>query len=156
MKRASVVLILVLAFCGLADSAYLAQNETAGTPLLCNIQYLSGCNTVAASPYSRLFGIPLADYGVLFYSIIFALAALELFVYDRRLRRTLQGVAILGLVVSLYFTLIEVFAIQAYCIYCLASALIALIIFVLAGFIEPLRRPAPEALPPSLSMPPAA
>lgn len=140
MKRTGVILILALAFCGLADSAYLAQHEAAGTPLLCDIQNLSGCNTVAASPYSHLFGVPLADYGVLFYGILFVLAAFELFLYDRPLRRALQGVALVGLVASIIFALIQVFAIRALCIYCLGSEIIALIIFILASLIEPIRR----------------
>ena len=143
MKRIGVALILVLSLLGLADSAYLAQHEASGTPLLCNIQNLSGCNTVAASQYSRLFDIPLAEYGVLFFSILFVLAALELVIFDRLLRRVLQGVSLVGVIASLYFILIQAFVIQAFCIYCLVSALITLFIFILAGLIEPLRPKAP-------------
>ena len=166
MKRITVVFILVLAFCGLADSSYLAQHEAAGTPLLCNIGSLSGCNIVAASPYSRLFGIPLAEYGVLFYGIVFVLAALELVVFDRLLRRALQVISLVGVGASLYFICVQVFVIGALCIYCLASALVAFLIFILASSIEPIRRERkehePPSLPPSpasvphLSMPPAA
>src|SRR3989338_6577488 len=86
MKRIGVVAVLILAFLGLANSAYLAQQETSGDPLLCNIQNFSGCNIVAASEYSKLFGIPLAEYGVLFYGILFVLAALELVIFDRLLQ----------------------------------------------------------------------
>ena len=143
MKRIGVAFILVLSLLGLADSAYLAQHEASGTPLLCNIQNLSGCNTVAASQYSRLFDIPLAEYGVLFFSILFVLAALELVIFDRLLRRVLQGVSLVGVIASLYFILIQAFVIQAFCIYCLVSALITLFIFILAGLIEPLRPKAP-------------
>lgn len=140
MKRASVVFIVILAFFGLADSAYIAQHEASGTPLLCNIQHLSGCNVVVASPYSYLFGIPLAEYGVLFYSIIFVLAALELVIFDRLVRRVLQVISLIGVVASLYFTLIQVFVIGAFCIYCFASATIALLILIFASFIEPLQK----------------
>lgn len=162
MKRLSVVCILVLAFCGLADSAYLAEHEASGTPLLCTIQNLSGCNVVAASQYSRFFGIPLAEFGVLFYSIIFVLAALELVIFDRLLRRILQIASLVGVVASLYFTLVQIFLIGAFCVYCLASTLIALLILILASLIEPIKRrprsvppPSPSA-PPRFSMPPAA
>lgn len=158
MKRLGVVAILVLAFCGLADSLYLAQHEVTSTPLLCNIQNLSGCNIVATSQYSRIFGIPLAEFGVLFYSIMFVLAALELAIFDRLLRRVLQVVALLGVLASLYFTLVQVFFIGALCIYCIASASIALIVFILAYFIEPIKKQATSVPPPSprLSMPPSA
>ena len=145
MKRIGAALILVLSLFGLADSAYLAQHEASGTPLLCNIQNLSGCNTVAASQYSRLFDIPLAEYGVLFFSVLFVLAALELVIFDRLLRRVLQGVSLVGVIASLYFTLMQAFVIQAFCIYCLVSALVTLFIFILAGLIEPLRPKTPLA-----------
>ncbi|MHB8660503.1 MAG: vitamin K epoxide reductase family protein [Minisyncoccota bacterium] len=161
MKRFSVVCILVLAFCGLADSAYLAQHEATGTPLLCNIQNLSGCNIVAASQYSRLFGIPLAEFGVLFYSIVFVLAALEIVLFDKLLRRVLQVASLVGVGASLYFTIAQIFFINALCVYCLASALITLFIFILASLIEPIRKRTgatqPTATPPPhFSMPPAA
>lgn len=159
MKRLGVMFILLLAFGGLADAAYLAQHEAAGTPLLCDIQHLSGCNTVAQSPYSYFLGVPLADYGILFYSIVFAIAALELVVFDRRLRRALQWVSVAGLLASIAFLLVQVFLIQAFCIYCLASGIITLLIFILATLLEPLRRPG-ERVPllPSLTtlMPPSA
>jgi uncharacterized membrane protein len=140
MKRIGVVVILALAFCGLANSAYLAEHEVDGAPLICNIQSLDGCNVVANSSYSRLFGIPLAEYGVFFYGTLFVLAALELVLFDQLLRRLLQAGAFLGVVASLYFTSVQVFLIKAFCIYCFASAVIALLILIVATRIEPLRR----------------
>lgn len=158
MKRAGVVLILLLAFFGLADSIYLAQNDLNGTPLLCTAQGLSDCNTVATSQYSRLFGVPLAELGILFYSIVFVLAALELVIFDQLLRRVLQALSLIGILFSLYFTFIQKFVIGAFCTYCLASTLIALLIFILASLIEPIRRRAMSLAPdqPHLPMPPAA
>ena len=140
MKRAGVVFILLLAFCGLSDSIYLAEHEANNAPLLCNVQNLSGCNVVATSQYAHLFGISIAEYGVIFYALMFVVAALELVVFDRLLRRVLQVVSIIGVVMSLYLTFLEFFVLHALCIYCLASALIALLIFFFACFIEPLRR----------------
>lgn len=140
MKRLWVVLILILAFFGLADSAYLAQSALSGTSLLCNIQNLSGCNVVAASEYSRLFGIPLAIYGVVFYSAVFMLAALELALYNLLLRRALQVASVIGVLSSLYFVFVQKFFIGAFCIYCFVSAVIALLILVCASLIEPIRK----------------
>lgn len=140
MKRIGVVFILVLALCGLSDSLYLAQHEANNTPLLCNIGNLSGCNIVAASPYTHLFGISLAAYGIVFYAFIFIIAALELIVFDRLLRRVLQVASLIGIAASLYFTGIELFVLRTLCIYCLASAGIALFVFLFACFIEPFRK----------------
>lgn len=175
MKRIGVVFILLLAFAGLADSLYLAQQKLSGEPLLCNIQNLDGCNVVANSVYSMLFGVPLSEFGVLFYAILFVLAALELVLFDRFLRRVIQGVSLLCLLGSLYFTFLQIFFIGAFCIYCSVSAFITLMIFILATLIEPIRAskfppPPHPGLPPEdgsreekadassarLSMPPAA
>lgn len=152
MKRVGVILIFVLAFMGLADSVYLAEHESSGTSLLCNVQNLSGCNLVANSQYSHIFGIPVADFGVVFYGVLFALAALEFVVINRLVRRVMQGFALIGLLVSLYSTFVQAFFIHEWCIYCLASAFIALCIFILAAFIEPIKKavhvyPAPVPLP---------
>lgn len=140
MKRIGVVGILILAFFGLADSIYLTQSELSNTPLLCNIQNFSGCNVVAASQYSHIFGIPLAEFGILFYATVFVLAALEIVLFDQLLRRALQGISLVGIISSLYFSFIQVFLIGAFCIYCLASAIIALLICILASMIEPIKR----------------
>ncbi len=139
MKRIGVVCILIFSFFGIADSAYLAQHAASGVPLLCNIQNFSDCNVVAASEYSQLFGIPLAQYGVVFYGILFVLAALELVMFNRSLRRVLQVVSLIGILFSFYFTFVQASLIGAFCIYCLASAVLALLIFVCASFIEPIR-----------------
>jgi len=157
-KRLGVAAILLLAFCGLADSLYLTQHAESGTPLLCNVQNLSECNVVAASQYSSVFGIPLAEFGVAFYVVLFILAALELVLFDQLLRRLLQGMAIVGVVFSLYFTYLQKFIINAFCIYCFASALITLLVLIVASMIEPLPRRAAQvnasALKGDLPMPP--
>lgn len=140
MKRTWVFILSFLAFCGLADSAYLAQHEISGTPLVCTIKGLTDCNVVATSAYSHIFGVPTAVLGVAFYALLFIVAALELVVSHRPLRRMIQALALTGLVASLYFVGVQIFAIHAYCVYCLTSALIELIIFIIAFFIEPMPR----------------
>lgn len=142
-KRWATALILVFAFCGIAVSTYLAQSEANGNPLICNIDVLDGCNEVVSSEYSKVFGISLADFGLLFYTIVFVLAAFELALVNQVLRHTLQGFAVVGILASLYGVVTQAFFIQAWCIYCLASALLTAGILICATFIEPIRlRPA--------------
>ena len=154
MKRLAVVLILLASFCGLADSAYLTEHEVAGTPLLCNISGLSGCNIVAQSPYSHIFGISLAEYGLAFYGLLFVLCAFELLAYNRPLRRLIQALAAAGFIASFYFTFLQIFVINAVCVYCAASAALTLLIFIFAWFIEPLRHRETALIPSTIEMPP--
>lgn len=139
MKRTGVAIILTLAFIGMADAAYLAKHELSGTPLVCNIQSLSGCNTVASSSFAQLFGIPIAVYGVVFYAVLFILAAIELVIFNKPVRRVIQVIAALGVIAEIWFTFVQVYLINALCVYCLASAVTAFLIFVFASMIEPFR-----------------
>jgi uncharacterized membrane protein len=145
MKRAGMLLVL-LAVVGLVDSLYLAKSKANGTPLLCNIENLSGCNIVADSPYSYLFGVSLAEMGIIFYVVVLLLALCTYVLSQVWAGRALKIVAVLGFLSSLYFILLQVFVIKALCLYCIISTLCTLGILLLA-----FRREAPkEALPDTL------
>lgn len=163
-KRIATWAILILAFFGLADSVYLLQHEISGVPLVCDSSLLTGCNAVAQSPYSELFGIPIAAYGTIFYALLFVVAALELVIFHHRARRIIQAFAVVGFGASTYFTILQLFVINALCIYCIASAVTALAIFLFAFLLEPIRSKQPQKpqstaprapMHPYLSMPPS-
>lgn len=131
-RTALLALLLVLAFLGLADAWYLADAALTGTALSCSIdglQALSGCNQVAQSAYSQFFGLPLALYGVGFYAILFAIAAILFASPLRVLYRAAIALGIIGFLLSLYFVFLQVFVIKALCVYCLGSMLISICIF---------------------------
>jgi len=140
-----VVLLLVLSLIGLADSWYLFQSAITDTALTCNIgSGFDGCNTVAQSPYSHLFGIPLGLYGVGFYAVLFVLAALILVLPQRLFYRALHLFALAGVLASAVFVFIQLALIKAVCIYCLISAGITLFAWVIARTL--LRRFSPPHL----------
>ena len=120
------ILIIVLSLFGVADSWYLFQSAVTDTALTCDIGgALDGCNIVAQSPYSQLFGLPLALYGVLFFAFMFVLAAAIFMLPKRVLYTALYLLAWFGAVASLVFVFIQFALIKALCIYCLFSALAA-------------------------------
>ena len=131
-KNYLVLGLLILSFLGIADSWYLASKALFGGELACSIKGLDGCNQVAQSVYSHLFGIPLGIYGVIFYSLLFILAALITIVPIRLAHDALAGLGIIGLIASIFFVGIQVFLIKALCIYCLGSAVISLLACILA------------------------
>lgn len=126
-------LIAGAALLGLADSLYLAHAALTGTPLACDVTVLSGCNIVAQSPYSRLLGIPLALYGVAFYAAIAVLAGFVWFTPKRIWYLLLYIACGLGFVMSMYFVLVQAFLINAMCIYCIISAVLATLLCALSG-----------------------
>lgn len=133
MRRPTLLaLTIVFSVLGIADSWYLTEHALTDTALSCGIKSgaLSGCNTVAQSAYSHVFGVPLAIYGLVFYALAL-LVTLSLYV--RESRRRAQGLfmlGIIGLLLSIYFEAIQVFAIKALCIYCLGSFALSIGIFV--------------------------
>lgn len=132
-RTALVVVFLALALIGLADAWYLFQAAVTHSALSCDIGAgLDGCNIVAKSAYSYLFGVPLALYGVGMYALLFVLGALLLVVSNRTLYRVIFWLTVVGALASLIFVFIQVTFIKAICIYCFVSAGISLLLFVLA------------------------
>lgn len=132
-RKGLLVTLLVLSILGIADAWYLAQSAFQGAALFCDMgAALDGCNVVAQSPYSKLWGIPLAAYGVAFYLALFA-GVVALFVKTHHpLYQAVAALGVLGLVASAVFLYIQFALIQALCIYCIASAVIAALICLLA------------------------
>ncbi len=117
--------LLLLSLLGIADSTYLSYEALTGGALSCTIKGLEGCNLVAQSIYSHLFGIPLGVYGVVFYAAVLILTVLVLSVPIRFAHDALAGLGVAGLIASIFFIAIQVFLIKALCVYCLASAAIS-------------------------------
>lgn len=94
-----------------------------------------GCETVQLSPESRFLGVDVALIGVLGYAVLLGLALLALQprfagpAWPSRLLALLSGLALLF---SAYLTALELFVIHALCRYCVASALIITVTFLLA------------------------
>lgn len=132
MRRPTLLaLTSVFSLLGIADSWYLTQHALTDTALSCGISTgaLSGCNTVAQSAYSHVFGIPLAVYGLVFYALAF-LVTLSLYARESSRRsQTLFILAIIGFLLSVYFEAIQIFVIKALCIYCFGSFVLSVGIF---------------------------
>ncbi len=156
MLRPLLVFVLTFTFLGLADSWYLAQSALTDTALTCNIAGLSGCNVVAQSAYSHLFGIPLGVYGVVFYALVFVCTALLFLHRSRFLFRSLFGLGLIGLIGSTIFVALQIFVIQALCIYCLASGAISFVIFLLTTLLWTRFTPPNVVSIPTIPLPPEA
>ncbi|MCS6831204.1 MAG: vitamin K epoxide reductase family protein [Armatimonadota bacterium] len=95
----------------------------------------AGCDRVAQHPTSRLFGIPVAAYGTLFYLTFALLCAIRPSVpadQQRFMASLLLLWGIVGFLVSVYLIYLELFVIRAICQWCVASAIIATALFVLS------------------------
>ena len=95
---------------------------------------INGCNEVAMSPYARIFGLPIGYYGVVYYCDMLGLAGL--LAYDPSAKGLRIGAVLLaatGVLFSLYFMILQIGYIHAFCIYCALSAATTLLLTVTAG-----------------------
>lgn len=121
----------LLVFLGVVDTAYLTETHLRRTALVCGaISSLSGCNIVASSSYSEIYGIPVALLGLLFYLAVITGTA---FYYwhgrNKSLLRWLTAFTGAGLFFSLYLLYVQATVLKEFCQYCLISDLLTAIIF---------------------------
>ena len=106
-----------IATIGLGIATYLTIVHYAGGEPVCAVAH--GCATVQKSDYAQLAGVPVALLGVLGY-----LAILASLVRDTEATRTAAAFLSLGgLAFSGWLTYVEVFVLDAICIWCVASAI---------------------------------
>jgi len=128
--------VLGLAGLGILITAYLTGLAWwDASPALC--QEGSGCDLIRQSRWSRVFGLPLAFWGLLVYALMALLAYSPLAPTKRWTR--LWRLAVVGLAISVYLTLVGIIALNAVCLWCLASLATMTAIFALLLW----QRPAP-------------
>ncbi len=96
---------------------------------------VSSCETVQTSRWSMFLGLPVATWGAGFYVVMLCLtfAGLhERFVDSRGLATSTFVLACCGVVFTAWLNYLEAFVIHAWCEWCLGSAAMVLILFVLA------------------------
>jgi len=126
-------LFLLVSMIGVIDSAYLTYSHLVGGDAGCFL--VEGCDLVLTSPYSEVFGIPVALFGLLFYTGIFFGFLFYNFKRGERLLKLLSYSTALGLLASIWFVYLQMFVIKAYCTYCLLSAITSTILFILGVYV---------------------
>ena len=94
-----------------------------------------GCETVQASQYAMLLGVPVALWGVGAYIVLLALALAGLqprWASSRFVALALFGTAAVGVAFSAYLTYLSGTVIGAFCRWCLVSAVLITLIFLLS------------------------
>ena len=129
-------LIQLLAVPGMLVAYYLYLFHSGSLFTTCTVNDLFDCGQVSGpgSPYSSIGPIPVALIGLLGYAVIF----LTVWVKDwielvgDNLPELMIGIVGLAFLFTLGLTALEMFIIHAFCQYCLYSAAIILVMFILA------------------------
>lgn len=118
---------------GLGIAVYLAYSEITERATICGP--VGECNLVQSSAYARILGVPVAALGVLFYAgtgILWAGQKVRSQNLGRIAADGLVGLTMLGVLFSIYLTLMELFVIRAICMWCLSSAMVSTLVMLLA------------------------
>jgi uncharacterized membrane protein len=135
------VLLAVLDIVGLLVAGYLAVVELSGGVPSCGI--VSGCEEVAKSQYNNFLGVPVAVFGV---GLSVVLLALALAWWRTDIYGLLLGhyaLSLVGVFFDGWFLYLQVFVIQAVCIWCLTYEASLLLRFLIALLVY-VRQPRPE------------
>ncbi|RLD07476.1 MAG: vitamin K epoxide reductase [Chloroflexi bacterium] len=124
---------LIASTIGALDATYLtwiklSHNETQCAP------GLGDCFTVNTSIYSELYGIPIAVFGLATYLLIIAILIFEPRIDFFKENGTLAifGISLVGVLYSIYLSYLEEFVLHAWCPYCILSAIMITIVFIVS------------------------
>ena len=125
--------IAVLALLGLMVSTYLSMYKLGYLGVIqCTI---GGCEKVQTSRYADFLGLPVSVWGVGAYVTLLVLAMLGIqprFQRERWVALALFGLSAVGVAFSGYLTYLEAFVIHAWCQWCVISAILVTLIFLLS------------------------
>jgi uncharacterized membrane protein len=111
-------LAALVALAGVAVSGYLAWAHLSDGGVLCPVG--GGCETVQSSEYAEIAGIPVALLGLCTYA-----AVLALLVWDTPVARLgAAALALAGALFSGYLLVVQLFVIDAVCVWCMANDLV--------------------------------
>jgi uncharacterized membrane protein len=127
------MIVAALALAGIFISIYLTLYKLGVIgELSCTI---GSCETVNTSRWSTFLGLPVAAWGLFFYLDVFAVAlagTMPRLENEPLVSIVLVGQAAIGVLFSAWLTYLELAVIHAICIWCVTSAVIVLVIFLVS------------------------
>ena len=128
------MIVAALALAGIFLAVYLLLYKLGMIgELSCSV---GSCEKVNTSKWATFLGLPVAAWGVGWYIVMFVLAVVstwETYAESPAVSMLLLGVAGTGLIFSTYLTYLELFVIHAICQWCVVSAILVLVIFVICA-----------------------
>jgi uncharacterized membrane protein len=125
---------VALAGLGVLVSGYLSVKRFTGGSLACT--RWAECDVVNNSVYAKIYGVPVAFIGLAGYLLLLGLALAALQATGSGQRRLLTlgfALALGGVGFSAYLTYLEIFVIEAICIWCVTSALLITLLALVGG-----------------------
>lgn len=128
-----VVIFLAATLAGFLDASYLTVKHYANATPPCSV--LHGCETVLTSSYATIGKVPISLVGSAYYLVLFLLSVLFLDTKKEIIIRRAAQLTWIGLITSAGLVSLQLFVIHAICLYCMASAIISTLLFILGMLI---------------------
>ncbi len=119
------IAISLLAFLGFLDATYLTILHFQNTIPQCSL--INGCETVLTSSFAVVFGIPISLIGSLYFITLLFFSLAILFKLNR-VPKTFVAFTALGGLVAVILIFIQAFVLGSFCLYCMVSDIISLLI----------------------------
>lgn len=134
-NRSLFLIIAALSLAGIIVSAISLQRHYAKSVTeFCDFSQKFSCDIVNRSEYSEIAGIPVAAVGVLGYAVLFALSTFRKSRPETPTTLLLASAA--GLIIALCLTYVEAYVLKTWCILCLVSQFLILLITLTAAAIK--------------------
>lgn len=127
---------LALAAVGLVVSVYLTvEHYTASTTLACPETAVVNCRTVTSSEWAILVGVPLPLLGLAYFVAMLGLGLPAAWRSSSlALRRIRLGAALVGVGFVLYLVVVELFVVNAICLWCTVVHASAVALFAVVAY----------------------
>jgi uncharacterized membrane protein len=124
-----------LATAGIGFSAYLTYaHYTDPKTLVCSDKGAVNCLKVTTSSYAVQHGVPLVVLGLAFFAVTLVLQLPPLWARgDVLTRRARMAVATVGAAAAVWLVWVELFRLDAICLYCTGVHIVAVVLFALTG-----------------------
>ncbi len=112
---------------------YIYYTKKHGKQLVCPVG--SDCNVVITSRYSKFLGVSLEYWGMFYYAVIIAAYVVLIFAPHLLSEFFLSGLIMLtatAFLFSLYLLFVQAFLLRQWCIWCLLSAMLSIMIFIIS------------------------
>lgn len=126
------VAIFVLGLCGFWVAKHIYNHKKTERPLVCPVGF--DCNFVVHSDYAEFMHIPLEIFGMIYYALIAFSYFLFIFMENTIpvvIFSFIVAVSLSAFIFSLYLVIVQIFILKKGCSWCIVSAVISALIFIL-------------------------
>lgn len=123
------MVVAVLSLLGVFVALYLLAYSIGLIPLICGV---GSCETVQASQWAKVGRVPVPLIGVVGYGSLLALATMGIqpsWRDSRAIGLLMLGLATVGVAYAAFLTYLEAAVINAWCVWCVTSAVLMTLIF---------------------------